>query len=83
MGHEVRASTDPGRYLCNYIFFKSLMAGAAATAAGACCYSLFVHVPPFTETSEAEQRLFIDDLLCVLARHVRRVAAQPDEELYG
>jgi hypothetical protein len=54
-GHEVQGSSDAGRFLCNYLYCRSLAAAAAANNAannvasigGARHLALFTHVPPF------------------------------------
>ncbi len=58
----VALSSDAGRFLCNYIFYKSLMflqkKGQPET-------SLFLHIPPF-ETIEKAVQIDIVKKLCVL-----------------
>ena len=49
-------SDDAGRYLCNYIYYKSLKLCDSHKCEGATIYSLFVHVPPF------ESGIFKEDL---------------------
>lgn len=68
--YQVRISEDAGRFLCNYIFARSLSAcrrqrdggdggGGSCKAADA----LFVHVPPFSVLAEEVQREAVLDLL--------------------
>lgn len=40
-------SNDAGRYLCNYIYYKSLKLCDSQECEGVTIYSLFLHVPPF------------------------------------
>lgn len=44
---NVEVSSDPGRYLCNYIYYKSLQLTKKKQEAfgTACCQSIFIHVP--------------------------------------
>lgn len=42
-GIESRISSDPGRYVCNNIYYHSLLRGRKA---------LFVHLPPFEKLAE-------------------------------
>lgn len=51
---HVEISKDPGRFLCNYIYYKSLLANR---------FALFVHVPPFSVMEEEKQYDFINKLL--------------------
>ncbi len=55
-GYTFDLSTDPGRYLCNYIYYKALgkMAGKA----------LFIHFPPVMECWPLErEKAFLKDVL--------------------
>jgi pyroglutamyl-peptidase len=64
----VGVSTDPGRFVCNYLYYCSLQQQQQqqqrqqqqAVSNGT---SLFVHVPSFDVISEEEQRQFVQDLL--------------------
>lgn len=58
----VALSTDPGRFLCNYLYYLSLTESAKYTGV----YSLFVHVPPFEQIPKAEQLKFVHSLLLEL-----------------
>ena len=60
-GHDCVVSDDPGRYLCNYIYYKSLARGAT---------SIFIHVPPFETISEEKQTAFVADLFRLLLERV-------------
>eukprot|EP01119_Soliformovum_irregulare_P011760 TRINITY_DN2981_c0_g1_i1.p1 TRINITY_DN2981_c0_g1~~TRINITY_DN2981_c0_g1_i1.p1 ORF type:complete len:267 (-),score=34.75 TRINITY_DN2981_c0_g1_i1:884-1684(-) len=55
--HTVKASQDPGRFICNWIYFNSLQ---HAKETGA--HSLFVHVPPFDAMNRSTQLKIIRDL---------------------
>ena len=48
MNHKVTISTDPGRYLCNYVYFNSLFELKCDKNNVDC---LFVHFPGLTVTS--------------------------------
>lgn len=61
--HKVNISQDAGRYLCNYVYFKSLYWCHKKYSHGRV---LFIHVPPFTKISEDKQCKFIQDLMKVL-----------------
>ena len=70
-------STDPGRYVCNYTYCYSLDKFGSSTTGTAAnieeedntnhqetkCYSLFLHVPPFEVTPEAQQMKFLAELI--------------------
>lgn len=56
--YEVRISEDAGRFLCNYVYCRSLAACKES--------ALFVHVPPFSVLGEAAQREALLDLLHAL-----------------
>ncbi|KAG5177396.1 hypothetical protein JKP88DRAFT_158920, partial [Tribonema minus] len=60
---HVRRSTDPGRFVCNYVYYKSLAfcSGAADKRA------LFIHCPPHTSVGPEDQLCFIKDCLIVIA----------------
>lgn len=53
----------PGRFLCNYIYWCSL---EFCRDRDRTC-SLFVHVPPFEEVPEEQQRRFLVALLKAVA----------------
>lgn len=40
-------STDPGRFVCNWLYYSSLHLAQARNAHGANILPLFVHIPPF------------------------------------
>lgn len=55
-GYPCSISTDPGLYLCNYIYFKALGKTKGNT--------LFVHLPPFNQTWTREYMIaFIKTIL--------------------
>eukprot|EP00920_Eleutheroschizon_duboscqi_P025411 GHVT01062573.1.p5 GENE.GHVT01062573.1~~GHVT01062573.1.p5 ORF type:complete len:128 (+),score=17.75 GHVT01062573.1:4253-4636(+) len=85
-GHPVEVSSDAGNFVCNYAYYLSLL--YSATSTGVC--SLFVHIPPFSAIPQAQQEVFLMDLLKSLhtfpqsgaasdSRHAQpqRTAAQP------
>lgn len=55
----VGLSTDPGRFLCNYLYYISL----CETSKYPNCHSLFVHVPSFDTIPKTNQLEFIHALL--------------------
>lgn len=55
----VKLSTDPGRFLCNYLYYISL----SETLKYPNAHSLFVHVPPFDAIPKEKQLSFIHELL--------------------
>ncbi|CAL7946680.1 unnamed protein product [Xylocopa violacea] len=57
-------SYDAGRYLCEYIFYKSLRIASNRT--------LFVHVPDFDQYSSAQTAKGLYDILCYILRDVRK-----------
>lgn len=52
-------SIDPGRYLCNYMYFQSLRMALRTPH----IKPLFVHVPPYSRMGQAAQRRVIQSLL--------------------
>ncbi|CAA3026578.1 pyroglutamyl-peptidase 1 [Olea europaea subsp. europaea] len=62
MGYEVITSDDAGRFVCNYVYYRSLR---FAEQNG--IKSLFVHVPLFSTVGEETQMQFAASLLEVLA----------------
>lgn len=69
--HDARVhaeiSTDAGRYICNYIYFRSLHEAAPLGIP-----VLFMHVPDFRDLSEADQRQGVEALLYALRDLVDR-----------
>lgn len=66
---DARVSTDPGRYICNYIYYRSLELDeqqAACPGARPRVHSLFVHVPHFDSIPEPVQHAFLQALLVAL-----------------
>ncbi|KAK6911678.1 Peptidase C15, pyroglutamyl peptidase I-like [Dillenia turbinata] len=62
MGYDVVSSDDAGRFVCNYVYYHSLL---FAEQNG--IKSLFVHVPLFMTLDEETQMQFAASLLEVLA----------------
>jgi pyroglutamyl-peptidase len=68
-GHPCAVSDDPGRYLCNWIYWLSLRTANAFNANGApkesgkTIRSLFVHTPPFDVVDFETQKTFLNDLI--------------------
>jgi pyroglutamyl-peptidase len=54
----VEISTDPGRYVCNYMYYRSLRIDSRKR--------LFVHVPPYEAVAREEQLGFIKRLVEVV-----------------
>lgn len=66
-GFRVEVSHDPGRFVCNYIYYLSLK----MTENKLGMYSLFLHVPPETFCSVHDQTTFVLELLDAIAKEAR------------
>ena len=69
-----RVSTDPGRYVCNYVYCSTLQQLGNKTGDSAIdgtgCSSLFLHVPPFGVVPEEEQLEYVSSLMEELIKSV-------------
>uniref|UniRef100_A0A6U5ZUD9 Uncharacterized protein n=1 Tax=Guillardia theta TaxID=55529 RepID=A0A6U5ZUD9_GUITH len=65
---RVKISCDPGRFVCNWIYYCSLRSCRTEDPEGS--DSLFVHVPPFSCIEEGEQLKFIHNLICQIATNL-------------
>jgi len=65
LGFQTETSTDPGRFLCNYIYYHTLDYCAKNNTCG-----LFVHIPPFSAQSLDSQISFIRKLLELLPNYI-------------
>ena len=63
--HELRQSDDPGRYLCNYIYFKS---SHELSLKNENVCSLFVHFPDLKTSPHEKNVAFVDQLLHLLLK---------------
>eukprot|EP00531_Pseudo-nitzschia_arenysensis_P008224 CAMPEP_0116134416 /NCGR_PEP_ID=MMETSP0329-20121206/10632_1 /TAXON_ID=697910 /ORGANISM="Pseudo-nitzschia arenysensis, Strain B593" /LENGTH=242 /DNA_ID=CAMNT_0003629121 /DNA_START=22 /DNA_END=753 /DNA_ORIENTATION=- len=64
-------STDPGRFVCNYVYCRSLEVSnhANKTKKNKSCESLFLHVPHFDIVSEEHQLAYVAGLIKNLAEY--------------
>eukprot|EP00953_Heterococcus_sp_UTEX-ZZ885_P038840 19928-Heterococcus_DN1.PRE.2 len=77
-GNCLQRSDDAGRFVCNYVYYKSLAHCAGYNDKR----SLFIHCPPLSAVSEDDQRCFIKDCLIVIADScVKGVEGPPAEVL--
>jgi len=60
-GFAVELSEDPGRFLCNYIYYQSLHHSTPVQS------SLFVHVPPFYVIPEETQLKLVRSIIEVIS----------------
>lgn len=77
-GDTVTLSTDPGRYLCNYIYFRTMTLNQQPfQSAFGVSYpllasdrvsfrSVFVHVPPFSVIDKATQLSIVQSIIQIL-----------------
>jgi len=63
-GFNVSASDDPGRYLCNYVYYRSSQVATRCV--------IFIHCPPFEEISMDNQVLFIRRAIALLSEQTLR-----------
>ena len=61
----VSLSTDPGRFLCNYIYYRSLSHAAACAKSKK---AVLIHIPPFETIPMATQYPVIKELLRAIIR---------------
>ena len=59
----VRISTDPGRFLCNYVYYQSLR---HLTCRGHKGLAVFVHVPPVQNMSIDDQIIFVERCIDIM-----------------
>jgi pyrrolidone-carboxylate peptidase len=76
-GFNVAVSTDAGRYVCNWTYYRSLQASRevereVGVKGAVRCYSLFVHVPSEDVLGIEEQRRFAWLLLKVIDQLLTR-----------
>ena len=57
----VEVSSDPGRYLCNYIYYNSLQlcCDRGSISNSGMCHSIFIHVPPVDRVPLEDQVAFV------------------------
>jgi len=58
--HQVQISTDPGRYLCNYVYFNSLNQLKCERENIDC---LFIHFPGLDVTLHEQNMQFVKDFI--------------------
>ncbi|KAL0372379.1 UNVERIFIED_CONTAM: Pyrrolidone-carboxylate peptidase [Sesamum calycinum] len=61
-GYDANISNDAGRFVCNFVYYHSLMFAEQKGQK-----SLFVHIPPFSRVDEETQMQFIVALLEAIA----------------
>ncbi|KAK4399717.1 Pyrrolidone-carboxylate peptidase [Sesamum angolense] len=61
-GYDANISNDAGRFVCNFVYYHSLMFAEQKGHK-----SLFVHIPPFSRVDEETQMQFIVALLEAIA----------------
>lgn len=62
-------STDPGRFVCNYIYYHSLNKCRSGPRFPS-VRSMFLHVPPLAVVCETKQLNFVVDLMVAMKRQV-------------
>ena len=74
LGDGYCVSNDPGRFLCNHVFFQSLCWCAKCSGKKHC---LFLHVPPFEFVPEEKQAQLLVKLLNTLCCNFTKFASGP------
>eukprot|EP01111_Echinosteliopsis_oligospora_P007346 TRINITY_DN2223_c0_g1_i1.p1 TRINITY_DN2223_c0_g1~~TRINITY_DN2223_c0_g1_i1.p1 ORF type:complete len:216 (-),score=43.11 TRINITY_DN2223_c0_g1_i1:4-651(-) len=69
LGFPVEISHDAGRFLCNYIFYRSVArAEVSNQTTSSKNYAIFVHMPPFSAQPLEKQTVFVKELLrCIVS----------------
>jgi pyroglutamyl-peptidase len=62
MNHKVRRSEDPGRFVCNWVYYHSLRESLVNDS-----HSLFIHMPNFNYVNANDQLKFALDLIYLIA----------------
>ena len=74
-GWKVCVSTDPGRFVCNFIFFNSLLACAEQRPeqlrSGCVEHALFVHVPAHDVYNLEQQQKFAREVILQIANSLQ------------
>jgi len=70
-GAKAVRSSDPGRFVCNYTYYYSMSKCSGHSNRIRC---LFLHVPPFSVASEADQLRFVADLMAAIKLQVQKGA---------
>jgi pyroglutamyl-peptidase len=73
-GYVANVSQSAGRFVCNYIMYRSLQMVASLPCSQR-CGSMFLHVPSFKVFPEEQQRCFLVDFLKAICKQV--CAAEP------
>jgi len=64
--YEVNASSDPGRFVCNWVYYNSM----TKTSREDNSFSLFVHIPTFETICQKVQEVFVTDLITIIERNI-------------
>lgn len=67
-GFNVAISDDPGRYCCNYIYYKSLLRQDNIESKKGEKRSIFIHVPPFSVIDKDTQIAFVRRVVSLLCK---------------
>lgn len=68
---NVKVSSDPGRFLCNYVYYTSLcLHKEKVRTEGNICRSLFIHMPAVTVITLEDQILFAKVALAAIVKSV-------------
>uniref|UniRef100_A0A7S3XLE7 Phorbol-ester/DAG-type domain-containing protein n=1 Tax=Heterosigma akashiwo TaxID=2829 RepID=A0A7S3XLE7_HETAK len=75
---RLRTSEDAGRFVCNYLYYRSLAQAAATKPAPPASSSaaLFLHVPHLEHAPLDDQVAFVKDLLAAVAAHALDAGAR-------
>mmetsp|Transcript_1755 Transcript_1755/g.2487 ORF Transcript_1755/g.2487 Transcript_1755/m.2487 type:complete len:239 (+) Transcript_1755:2275-2991(+) len=65
-GYHCMVSADPGRYICNWVYYLSL----SETRLQPLQHSLFLHIPNFSEIKEETQMKFLEDMIAKICAHI-------------